>query len=142
MRLLERLQPKRTTTLTALELPEDLHLAVHGESHYQPALRETARLATEEDGERAFRAILVAETDNEYDPNAIAVYSTAGKVGYVPRDDAPAYRPVFEEIARQGCGAGACTGLLIGGTPTKPYFGVVLRLSDPDTCLSDLVRED
>ena len=142
MRLLDRLRNKHSTTLTALELPQDSHLAVHGESHYQPALHQTATLAIEDDGERVFQAILVAEPENEHDPNAIAVYSTAGKVGYVPSDEAPAYRPVFEEIARQGCRAGVCTGLLVGGTPTKPYFGVVLRLSDPDTCLADLDHED
>lgn len=142
MRLLERRRDKRSTTVTALELPQDSHQAVHGESHHQPALHATAKLATDEDGERIFEAILVAEPDNEYDPNAIAVYSAAGKLGYIPRDDAPAYRPVFEEIAHQGCRAGACTGLLVGGTPTKPYFGVVLRLSDPDDCLCELEHED
>ena len=86
--------------------------------------------------------MLVAEPDNPYDMNAIVVYSADGKVGYSPRDDAPAYRPVFDEIARHGCRAGVCTGRLVGGTPTKPYFGVVLRLSDPDTCLDELEHED
>jgi hypothetical protein len=99
-------------------------------------------LATEEDGERVFEAILVAEPDNEYDSNAIAVYSKAGKLGYIPRDEAPDYRPVFEEIARQGCRAGVCTGVLVGGTAEKPFFGVVLRLSDPFSCLGELDGQD
>ena len=141
MRLLDRLQSKQATTVKAFELPEDSYRAVHGESHYQPALHETAKHATEEDGTRVFQAILVAEPDNEFDSNAIAVYSEAGKLGYIPRDDAPDYRPVFEEIARQGCQAGVCTGRLVGGTPGKPSFGVVLRLSDPLSCLEELEKE-
>ena len=36
MRLLGT-QPKRSATVNALELPQDSHFAVHGESHYQPA---------------------------------------------------------------------------------------------------------
>lgn len=142
MRLLDRLQTGRSTTVSGLELPGDSHRAVHGESHYQPALHETARLATEQDGERVFQAILVAEPDNEYDSNAIAVYSEAGKLGYIPRDDAPDYRPVFEEIARQGCRAGVCEAVLVGGTPNKPSFGVVLRLSDPVSCLGELEEHE
>jgi hypothetical protein len=77
-------------------------------------------LATEEDGERVFEAILVAEPDNEYDRDAVAVYSAAGKLGYVPRGDARAYAPVFRKIDRQGFRARVCTGLLVGGTPTSP----------------------
>ena len=133
MRLLSRL-PKLNTTLRAVPLPEESRFGIHGESHYQPALRRTAEFATQ----RRFRAILVAEPDNKHDPNAIAVYSQAGKLGYVPRKKAPACGPVFDEIARQGYEAGVCTGVLYGGYREKPFFGVLLSLSHPDDCLTQL----
>lgn len=142
MQLLSRRPSKAEASLRAVALPEHSTLDVHGESHYQRALRKTARLAAREHGERAFppfRAFLVAEPDNKYDPNAIAVYSEAGKLGYVPRKKAPAYRPVFEEIARQGYEAGVCTGVLTGGQPPDwPSFGVLLHLSHADDCLREL----
>ena len=140
--LLDRLQGKQGVKVVALELPEASHVAVHGESFYQPTLHKTASLATEEDGELVLRAILLPEPGNKYDPNAVAVYSDAGIVGYLPRDVVPRYRRVFEEIERQGCKAGVCRGVLMGGTRDKPSYGVVLRLSSPRDCLRELESQD
>lgn len=142
MRLLDRRRSKAGHTVTALELPQDSHMAVHGESYRQPTLRETAKLAGDEDGERVFRAILLPEPGNDYDPNAIAVYSDAGRVGYLPRERALDYQPVFTEIERQGARAGVCTGVLTGGVPGKPSHGVVLRLSTPRACIRALQAPD
>jgi hypothetical protein len=128
-------------SVSALELPEDSHFAVHGESYRQPALAETARIARNEGDERVFRAILVPEPDNPYDSNAIAVYSEVGQLGYLPRDVAPEFGSVFEAIEREGCRAGVCTGVLTGGTRGKPSYGVVLRLSGPQACLQE-IEED
>ena len=138
MRLLSRNPKPRSTKLTAPELPGNSHFAVHGESYRQPTIAQTAKIARNEGGERVFRAILVPEPGNQYDSNAIAIYSDAGQVGYLPRDVAPEFGPVFEAIESQGCRAGVCTGVLTGGTRDKPSYGVVLRLSGPQDCLREL----
>jgi hypothetical protein len=84
---MEATQPR-----TLLPLVEgDGYCAVVGESHYQHALGGTASLSSlDEDGERRFQALLVREPDNPHDSNAIAVFSTQGKLGYLSREDAEA----------------------------------------------------
>lgn len=130
-----------SVTLSLLELCGDGYCGVVGESHYQDALRRTATICTPgEEGRPSFQAILVAEPNNPYDPNAIAVYSTYGKLGYLSRHDADEYTEVFAEIARAGSDGGGCTGLLNGGQPGKPSYGVTLLLADPDTCLVELAK--
>jgi len=126
-----------------VELCGDGYCAVVGESHYQDALRRTAEICTSgQEGRPAFQAILLAEPKNEYDPNAIAVYSTYGKLGYLSRDTAVEYREVLEEVKRMGSDGGACTALLNGGRPGKPSYGVTLLLADPDACLEELAKPD
>ena len=132
-----------SATLSLVELCGDGYCAVVGESHYQDALRRTATICTPgEEGRPSFQAVLVAEPNNEYDPNAIAVYSTHGKLGYLSRDTAVEYREVFAEIKRMGSDGGGCTGLLNGGEPGKPSYGVTLLLADPETCLDELAKAD
>jgi|SRR5581483_6703788 len=140
MSLLRRKRSEpRTVSLSLLELCGDGYCAVVGESHYQDALRQTATICTPgEEGRPSFQAILVAEPENQYDPNAIAVYSRCGKLGYLSRADAVAYAEVFSEIRRVGSDGGACVGLLNGGRPDKPSYGVTLCLAVPDTCLREL----
>ena len=58
---------------------------VVGESHYQPTLRRQADQGTE-----ALTMVLIREPDNKYDKNAVAVYAPAGKIGHIPKEDAPA----------------------------------------------------
>lgn len=133
----------RSVTLSLLELCGDGYRAVVGESHYQDALRQTATICTPgEEGRPSFQAILVAEPENQYDPNAIAVYSTYGKLGYLSRHEAVEYAEVFAEIRRMGSQGGGCLGLLNGGQPDKPSYGVTLLLADPDTCLVELAKPD
>jgi hypothetical protein len=86
--------------------------------------------------------VLVAEPNNQYDPNAIAIYSPAGHIGYLSREDALAYQEILVEVKRRGFQAGACSAYLTGGKPDKPSFGVVLRLADPESCLDDLLDID
>ncbi len=131
----------RSVPLSLIELCGDGYCAVVGESHYQDALRRTATICTPgEEGRPSFQAILVAEPENPYDPNAIAVYSTYGKLGHLSRQDAAEYAEVFADIARAGSDGGGCTGLLNGGQPDKPSYGVTLLLADPDTCLVELAK--
>jgi hypothetical protein len=90
-------------------------------------------------GVRWFRAALIPEPGNEYDLNAIAVYADAvGMVGYLSRDDAIDYQPVFAALKEQGCTVGACPAYLVGGEPGKPSYGAVLCLSGPDRVLRAL----
>lgn len=129
-------------TLSLLELPSDGFCAVAGESHYQDALRATKDICLESfEGRPAFTAALVPEPDNEYDGNAIAVYSPQGTLGYLPRERAYEYRELFGELLRRGYHGGGCGAHLTGGERGKSY-GVVLRLADPDTCLDELDASD
>jgi hypothetical protein len=117
--------------------------SVVGESYYQDALRETSRNCIPgPGGRRKFTATLVREPENEYDANAVAVHSAHGKIGHLSREDALAYQPVFEEVARRGYEGGTCEAFLIGGEPGKASFGAVLWLADPTTCAAELGRPE
>jgi hypothetical protein len=141
--------------MDALTLHAGGKVSVVGESHRQEALAQVARNATgpepylEELKGRArsltrepnhfwFQAALIREPDNEYDKNAIAVHATGvGLVGYLDRQSALDYAPVFEELARQGYAVGACPAMLVGGGEGMSW-GVVLCLSSPEAVLGDL----
>lgn len=125
--------------LSLFELPCHGFCAVAGESHYQEELRATKSVCSGSfEGRPIFTAALVPERDNEHDANAVAIHSPKGKLGYIPRETALAYRQLFTEITAHGYDGGACDALLTGGEPEKPSFGVVLRLADPNTCLAEL----
>jgi hypothetical protein len=93
-----------------------------------------------------FKAMLVPEPSNKYDPNAIAVVLWSGgawsQAGYLSRSDAVAYRPLFRHlaaIAGETSPAIACDAALTveyGGT------GVVLHLGTPAECVSELATDD
>jgi hypothetical protein len=76
---------------------------VVGESHYFDALRSVVatrdRRAT---GEMMVQAVLVPEPANRHDPNAVAVTIEGRLVGYLPREDAPAYATVLGPLASRG----------------------------------------
>jgi hypothetical protein len=139
MGLFKKYASKKSVEVSCLELCGDGHCAVVGESHYQEALKATSRICTAGDeGRPTFTAVLVAEPHNQYDLNAIAIYSPAGQVGYLSRDDAVDYKEVLAEVRERGYQAGACRAHLVGGTTDKPSFGVVLCLADPEDCLADM----
>ena len=69
---------------------------VAGESHYQEALRSIAGTG---DVRHEAEAHLIPEPENEYDPNAVRVEIDGHKVGYLPRDLAPAWGPRLAELA-------------------------------------------
>ena len=69
---------------------------VAGESHYQEALRA---IAGPGDVRHDTEAHLIPEPENEYDPNAVRVEIDGHKVGYLPRDLAPAWGPRLAELA-------------------------------------------
>lgn len=118
-----------------LALPDDDHMSVVGESFYQDALRAlAARCTSGTDGQPSFEAVLVAEPDNPYDANAIAVHGPTGKVGHLSRETAERYAESFELLRNAGYDGGSCIGLLNGGDPDRPNYGVVLKLAYPETC--------
>lgn len=98
---------------------------VAGESHYQPALRAVAG-----EGEVRHRteAHLIPEPENEYDTNAVRVEIDGRKVGYLPRDLAPAWAPHLTELAARHR-VGGCEATILGGADTA--LGVFLRLPPP-----------
>lgn len=136
----------------ALTLHAGDTLSIVGEKYRQDVLEQVARTATgpepylpelkgrafavgEEKGRLWFRAAILREPDNEYDKNAVAVHAAGcGLVGYLDRQTALGYRPVFDELERQGCSVGACPAVLVGGDA----WGVLLCLSPPEIVISDL----
>jgi hypothetical protein len=110
----------------------DCGFAIVGESHYQPELRRIAKRG------RSFLAVPTAEPTNSYDPNAIRVCAEGGRtIGYLSRENAIEYKEVFGLLAAHNHVA-ACRAKLIGGTPGKPTFGVLLNLRDTEELLTDI----
>ena len=125
--------------LTVLELAGGAHCAVAGESHYREAITKTREICwSDGSDDRVFQAILVPEPNNEFDPNAVGVWSACGKLGYLPREEAVLYRPLFDEIRSRRYDGGVCEAVMRGGTRDKPNIGLVLRLSRPEICLAEL----
>lgn len=140
--------------MDALTLHAGGTVSVVGESHRQDALAKVALRATGPEPyldelkgrarglarreKRWFRAALLREPSNPYDKNAIAVHATGiGLVGYLDRQTAIDYAPVFEELSRQGYSVGACPAVVTGGGDGKSW-GVVLCMSSPEAVLGDL----
>jgi HIRAN domain len=81
---------------TTVMLSGGLEVGVVGESHYQEALIAIAGGKSPESVRISTQAILVPESDNPYDPNAVAVYIDGRKVGHLPR---PAARRPSRRLA-------------------------------------------
>jgi hypothetical protein len=132
-------------------------LEVVGESYRQDTLRRVAaratgpepfladlsgrarKIAETEPQRRWFRVALIREEDSKHDRNAIAAYADGvGLIGYLSRDDAVDYQPIFATLSARGCSVASCPAFLIGGEPGKPSYGVMLCLSNPDTIVRDL----
>jgi len=116
-------------------LPDDNYQRVVGESFYQETLEATAELCTlGEDDRPVFVAYVIAEPDNPYDRDAVAVHSERGKVGHLSRDDARSYREVMAAVSAQGYTGVTCTAFLNGGRSDAPNYGVVLKLARAELC--------
>jgi collagen type III alpha len=76
---------------------------VVGESNYLDHVRRVIGRAHQAEGaEHLHSALLVAEPANPHDRHAVAVQIAGQTVGYLPREDAPAYSRVFQRLAAQG----------------------------------------
>jgi len=162
MRLVDRLRRRSrgSATQAVASGPTAVHagelVEVVGESYRQDALRRLAGQATdgvpfmndlsgrprriaEAEDRLWFRASLVREPENEHDRNAIAVYADGiGQLGYLGRNDALAYQPVFAVLEAHGSRGATCPAFLVGGERAKPSFGVILCLSSPEQIIREL----
>jgi len=92
-------------------------LEVVGESHYQDSLwRHVGGRGLPEERVRVdMVAVLVSETDNPYDANAVAVWIGGLKVGYLSRADAQRYQPGLLALQRKHGKPIALAGVIVGG---------------------------
>jgi hypothetical protein len=92
-------------------------LEVVGEASYQESLwRVVGGRGSLEDRVRVdVYAVLVAETDNPYDANAVSVWVQGLKVGYLSRDDARRYRPGLLALEQKHGKPIALAGAIVGG---------------------------
>jgi NAD-dependent DNA ligase len=92
-----------------------------------------------------YKALLICEPTNQHDRNAIMVCLWAGgswtKSGYLSRDEALIYQPVFRWLARTAQTsppAIACDAAL---RPERGVVGVVLHLGTPGECIVELATD-
>jgi hypothetical protein len=92
-------------------------LEVVGEASYQDNLWQVVggRGSREDRVRVEVYAVLVAETDNPYDANAVSVWVQGLKVGYLSRDDARRYRPGLLALERKHGKPIALAGAIVGG---------------------------
>lgn len=93
-----------------------------------------------------YKAMLIPEPTNRYDPNAIGVYLWSGGnwtiAGYLSRGDAVNYQPLFRRLAETTQGATpsiACDAAL---TTERGGKGVVVHLGTPGGCMVELQTDD
>lgn len=91
-----------------------------------------------------YKALLVPEPTNEYDPNAILVALWSGrdwaKCGYLARGEASRYRPLFAYLGRGGKSpAIACDAAIVAEAGGR---GVILHLGTPGECVAELATDD
>jgi hypothetical protein len=103
--------------------------SVAGESHH---FRDLARLAGPAPiGERELAASLQREPGNRHDPNAVKVVIEDRHVGYLPREDAPAYQAALQLIEQKGRIA-TCKARLWWSREYNDFIASVsLDLADP-----------
>lgn len=106
---------------------------VVGEASYQQALEVIGQGRTQSGTARQdVHAVLVRDPTNVHDSNAVRVEVEGHTVGFLPRDDAPRFHAVLEEL-RSSNRSAVCRALLIGGWDRGPddrgHIGIVLILT-------------
>ncbi len=93
-----------------------------------------------------FKAALIPEPTNKYDPNAIGIYLWAGGAwslaGYLSRDDAAAYQHVFRYLAPRTGGSPPAISCDAAQVRERGGIGVVLHLGTPGECIAELATDD
>ena len=120
--------------VTLLDGNEDLEVV--GESYYQENLwRLVGPRRRDERVRHAIYAVLIAEDDNPYDANAVAVWVHGLKVGHLSRTDARRYRPGLLSLQRRYGQPVALNGAVVGSGIREDgpgRLGVFLRHEPTD----------
>lgn len=100
-------------------------LEVVGESHYQDSLWRLVkgRADLAERVRVEIVAVLVAEPNNPYDPNAVAIWIDGWKVGHLSRDNARLYQPGLLVLQQQHGSPVALSGVIVGGGMREDGLG-------------------
>ena len=111
-------------------------LDVVGESYYQENLwRLVGPHWPDERVRQPVYAVLIAEDDNPYDANAVAVWVQGLKVGHLSRANARRYRPGLLSLQRRYGQPVALSGVIVGGGIREDgpgRLGVFLRHDPAD----------
>lgn len=112
-------------------------LEVVGESFHQDNLWQLVggRHSFEQRVEVDICAVMVAENDNPYDANAVAIWIDGLKVGHLSRDDARRYRPGLLTLQEAQGVPIALRGVIVGGgmrADGPGRLGVFLRHDPAD----------
>jgi hypothetical protein len=94
--------------------------AVRGESHYQSAFTTILGEPRPAGYLKPFVAVLRREPENQYDRNAIAVFISDNKVGYIAKEIASQLAPALDKAK---CSEFQVAALIRGGYSEKPNFG-------------------
>ena len=93
-----------------------------------------------------FKAMLIRQPTNQYDPNAIAVFLWSGgtwtHAGYLSRDAAVEYASVFRHLEAAKSGSTRAIACDANRVRERDGFGVVLHLGTPGECVAELVADD
>ena len=127
--------PRGDGQIKLLDGPVDLEVV--GESFYQENLWKLAggRRNPEERVRVPVCAVLVPETDNPHDANAVAVRIDGRKVGHLSREDARQYQPGLLALQREHGMPVALPGVIAGGgmrADGPGMLGVFLRHDPAD----------
>jgi hypothetical protein len=100
---------------------------------------------------RDHTALLIPEPANPYDQNAVRVVLvpstpgvSAGRIGYLSREDAVTYRPIIDRLAAGGQVMAARASLQGGwdrGPNDRGMIGVVLHMGTVADCQAELLKE-
>lgn len=123
------------------EVPDDGYLClgngyfggeVVGESNYLPAIRKAAGGL----GERETIAELKREPQNKYDKNAVVVLIAKAVVGYIPREDAPRYHKLIDQLARMGKRTLVRAQVFYSADADEKFGSVRIDIRDPELALA------
>lgn len=121
--------------LQAFPVSSNGRVEVHGEAQYQDTLKHASRGGDSYDTPDGFVVAvrLVPEPTNPYDSNAVRVDIESAEqnwpVGYLTREDAPAYHQVLTQKIPAGYVA-TCPGRIWGGGERR--YGIWLDLASAD----------
>jgi len=137
------MRPGVSLQVTLYEGTEDL--GVVGESNYQDVLWGLVGSPRGTRVHHDIHAILVPEDDNPYDGDAISIWISGLKVGYLSREDARRYRPGLVALMRKAGQPIALAGVVAGGgmdTDGPRMLGVFLSHDPVDFGLPGRTRSE